>query len=74
MIAFSFCLLLASGMWHGYQKPEQVLYDSPTLEMQVSILRSLGLTISDERIEEVVKTGSPEEETLREMMIKDYPY
>ena len=69
MIAFSFCILLTSGMWHAYRKPEPVLYDSPTMEMQVSILRSLGLTISDERIEEIL----PEDETIREI-IKDYPY
>ena len=74
MIAFSFCLLLASGMFHAYRKPEPVLYDSPTLEAQVITLRSLGLTISDERIEEMVRSDSPEEESLREMMINDYPY
>lgn len=73
LLVFAFCLFLAAGMWDGYQKPKPVLYDSPTLEMQVTVLRSLGLTISDEQIEEVVRTGSPEEETLREM-IKDYPY
>ncbi len=70
MIAFAFCVFFAAGMLHEYQKPKPVFYDSPTLEMQVSILRSLGLTISDEQIEEIL----PEDETIREMMIKDYPY
>ncbi len=74
LLVFAFCLFLTAGMLHGYQKSKPILYDSPTLEMQVTVLRSLGLTVSDELIEEVVRTGSPEEETLREMMIKDYPY
>ena len=61
LLAFAFCLFLVAGMLNGYQKSKPVLYDSPTLEMQVTTLRSLGLTISDERIEEMVRTGSPEE-------------
>lgn len=74
LLVFAFCLFLAAGMWRGYQKSESILYDSPALEAQVTTLRSLGLTISDELIKEVVRAGSPEEETLREMIIKDYPY
>ena len=70
MFIFVICLFLVSGMLYGYQKSKPVLYDSPALEAQAITLRSLGLTISDERIEEML----PKDETVREMMIKDYPY
>ena len=73
LLVFASCLFLASGMWYAYRKPEPVSY-APTLETQIMVLRSLGLTISDEQIEEVIRSDSPEEESLREMMINDYPY
>lgn len=99
LLVLSMCFLLASGMWHGYQKsksdlplfstysnsepvspdsptyqnPAPVLSDSLSIEEQAETLRSLGLTVSDELIDEIAKTGSPEEETMRNLL-QDFPY
>lgn len=72
VLALFFCF--AAGIWSGFQRSEPGVSYSPALEAQVTTLRSLGLTVPDETIARVARTGYPDEENTRKVIEEYYPY